>query len=388
MPGAGRLGDKAQVQGAGDAHGCPACPHPGIGPAISGSPTVFINGRPALRVDDVGIQAACCGANFWTAKQGAPTVSINGKAAFRMDDMGQSCGGTNKLIEGSDNVIIGQATSAGSSSSGDNSGTESESTSSGTTSTNGAQQSSTQSNSSTGTAAQSSVAANPAGSSAASEAQSTADEHKSWIEVVLTDEEGKPKAGYEYKLELPDFSTIEGNLDGQGQVRRDQIASGLARIWIPDEDEPVDTRQSRSGKAPDETAWLEVEIKDDNGNPMANLAVKLELPDGTMLDEKLDANGRLRKEGIKPGEAKIHLPDPDADEAPKRRVAEAAAEADDKGFVDLQITDDAGKPMAGLPVRLRLADGTVIEAKLDEHGRIRKEDVPSGDFLLFLPEEN
>src|SRR5262245_8415267 len=111
MAGQGRLGDKAQIQQ--DAHGCPGCPHPGVGPAISGSPTVFVNGRPALRVDDVGLQAACCGANMWQARQGSATVFINGKAAFRQNDPSRHCGGDGKLIEGSGDVIVGDASEGG-----------------------------------------------------------------------------------------------------------------------------------------------------------------------------------------------------------------------------------------------------------------------------------
>src|SRR5438477_8252888 len=98
MPGQCRLGDKSNVPA--DAHGCPACPHPAIGPAILGSPNVFINKRPALRIQDMGIHAACCGPNMWTAQKGSTTVNINGKQAFRMNDIGQSCGGMTKLIEG------------------------------------------------------------------------------------------------------------------------------------------------------------------------------------------------------------------------------------------------------------------------------------------------
>lgn len=111
MPPAGRLGDKAQVPA--DAHGCPACPHPAMGPATSGSKNVQINGMPALRVRDHGVHAACCGANTWEAVAGAPTVFINGVAAYRMNDPAQHCGGMGKLIEGSDNVIIGNAGGGG-----------------------------------------------------------------------------------------------------------------------------------------------------------------------------------------------------------------------------------------------------------------------------------
>lgn len=112
MPEASRLGDKAQSQFC--AHGCLACPHPTIGPAIEGSPNVLTNGRPAIRLGDPGIHAACCGPNTWKAINGSATVFINNKAAVRRGDATQHCGGAGKMVEGSPNVIIGDSTSSGS----------------------------------------------------------------------------------------------------------------------------------------------------------------------------------------------------------------------------------------------------------------------------------
>ena len=105
VPQAGRLGDKAMVPV--DAHWCLLCPHVCIGPAITGARTVFINYRPALRVTDKGIHAACCGPNLWTAIQGSATVIIASQPAHRLGDMNQHCGGIGRLIEGSSDVIIG-----------------------------------------------------------------------------------------------------------------------------------------------------------------------------------------------------------------------------------------------------------------------------------------
>lgn len=105
MPPQGRLGDKSQVPV--DAHGCPACPHPAIGPAIAGSPDVMCNNMPALRVGDKGIHMACCNSNTWTAQAGSGTVMINNKGAHRLGDADQHCGGSGKLIQGSSNVIVG-----------------------------------------------------------------------------------------------------------------------------------------------------------------------------------------------------------------------------------------------------------------------------------------
>jgi uncharacterized Zn-binding protein involved in type VI secretion len=107
MPNQGRVGDKSQVPA--DGHGCPSCPHPCIGPATGGSPDVFVNGKPALRVGDPGVHAACCGPNTWTAAKGAPAVYFNGKKAHRLGDAVNHCGGNGKLVEGSPNVYVGDA---------------------------------------------------------------------------------------------------------------------------------------------------------------------------------------------------------------------------------------------------------------------------------------
>jgi len=74
---------------------------------VDGSPSVFVNGRPAIRVDDPGIHAACCSANTWNAKTGSKSVLINGRAAHRLGDLVTHCGGIGTSIEGSPNVIVG-----------------------------------------------------------------------------------------------------------------------------------------------------------------------------------------------------------------------------------------------------------------------------------------
>jgi uncharacterized Zn-binding protein involved in type VI secretion len=105
MPPQGRVGDLSQVPA--DAHGCPACPHPCVGPATKGSPTVKVNKMPALRVTDTGVHAACCGPNTWVAQAGSATVFINNLKAHRQGDTDTHCGGVGRLIMGSPNVIVG-----------------------------------------------------------------------------------------------------------------------------------------------------------------------------------------------------------------------------------------------------------------------------------------
>ncbi|HSD87253.1 MAG TPA: PAAR domain-containing protein [Kofleriaceae bacterium] len=105
MPPQARLGDLSQVPA--DAHGCPACPHPAVGPAIQGSPNVKVNKRPAIRVGDKGVHAACCNGNNWTAQAGSATVFINNQKAHRQGDADQHCGGMGRMIQGSENVVTG-----------------------------------------------------------------------------------------------------------------------------------------------------------------------------------------------------------------------------------------------------------------------------------------
>lgn len=83
----------------GDAHGCPACPHPVVGPLLEGSPNFFIDGRPVGRVGDRGIHTACCGPNVYTVAAGDPEILINGRPVPRLGDRTQHCGGAGQVVQ-------------------------------------------------------------------------------------------------------------------------------------------------------------------------------------------------------------------------------------------------------------------------------------------------
>ncbi len=87
-----------------DAHGCPGCPHLTAGPIIQGSPHVFVRGKPAARVGDVGTTTgsiaaihSCCGPNTFTIVAGDSDVLIDGKPAARFGDKTQHCGGSGQV---------------------------------------------------------------------------------------------------------------------------------------------------------------------------------------------------------------------------------------------------------------------------------------------------
>lgn len=57
---------------------------------------------------------------------------------------------------------------------------------------------------------------------------------KSWIEIELLDDEGKPVPGEAYRITLPDGSTLaEGTLDEKGRARVDNIDPGTCKVTFP-----------------------------------------------------------------------------------------------------------------------------------------------------------
>src|SRR5215468_5238119 len=247
MPGAGRLGDLASVSG--DAHGCPACPHSCVGPAILGSPNVNINNLPALRIQDVGIHAACCGPNMWVAMRGAPTVFINGRAAYRLNDPSKHCGTVGRLVQGSADVIIGDAGSAGGGGSGGSAASSAGSGGSQASSGSQASAGSHTSSATVGPGGAGGVADGPHGRDEIARRGATPKDRaatpakpveKHWIEIQLLDHDGRHVAEEPYVLVLPDGRSRRGRLSAQGTLRLDDLrAAGNCKIRFPWRDEEV-----------------------------------------------------------------------------------------------------------------------------------------------------
>lgn len=56
---------------------------------------------------------------------------------------------------------------------------------------------------------------------------------KTWVEIKLIDDKGKPVPNEKYLLVLPDGSNVEGTLDAQGWARQDEIDPGTCRVCFP-----------------------------------------------------------------------------------------------------------------------------------------------------------
>ena len=63
------------------------------------------------------------------------------------------------------------------------------------------------------------------------------------------------------------------------------------------------------GPSEDDTTWVEIELLDQDKEPIANERYVIETSDGRRIEGTTNASGRAREEGIKPGDCKVSFPD-------------------------------------------------------------------------------
>jgi hypothetical protein len=79
----------------------------------------------------------------------------------------------------------------------------------------------------------------------------------------------------------------------------------------PEAEEPPPTEEPTRKE---EKNWVELELLDENGQPVSNARYLLCLPDGSERTGTLGNDGRAREEGIDPGICRVTFPDYDAAE--------------------------------------------------------------------------
>lgn len=70
---------------------------------------------------------------------------------------------------------------------------------------------------------------------------------------------------------------------------------------------PPQTAEEKEEK----NSWIEVEMIDEEDEPVPGMAYRITLPDGTVAEGTLDEKGFARVEGIVPGTCQITFPDLD-----------------------------------------------------------------------------
>jgi hypothetical protein len=371
------------------------------GPAIVGSPNVNVNSRPALRIQDVGMHAACCGPNMWTASQGAPTVFINGRAAYRMNDPASHCGGVGRLVQGSADVIIGDLTGGGAAAGGSSVDGQGTGGSTQSSSGSGATASSTTGGATAGGGdgaageagqGRTTTGADPSTSPARTDrrgAEPTAPVDEHWIEVQLVDDAGKPVGDEPYVLTLPDGRERRGHLSQQGVLRLDHLRdAGTCRVRFPLRDEEIaDVVESSAARDP--LHFVAFELLDADGAPVAFEPYVVHFPDFSRHEGRLDDQGTVRFDTRLTGRFRIMFPDRDPSELEASPEVEASTPpAAGSHHVDFGLVDEAGAPVAFEPYVLELPGGRVLRGALDADGRARVETGDEGVARVSFPERD
>jgi hypothetical protein len=78
---------------------------------------------------------------------------------------------------------------------------------------------------------------------------------------------------------------------------------------------PVTPAQQQAPRRPTKARdWIAIELVDDKGKPIPNERFRIELPDGSYAEGKLDGAGQARLSDIDPGTCQVTFPDMDGKE--------------------------------------------------------------------------
>lgn len=95
------------------------------------------------------------------------------------------------------------------------------------------------------------------------------------------------------------------------KAQQRQTKSGKYGSVQVDPYKPPQTEEEKAKKP----SWIEIELRDEGGKPVAGEPYELVLPDGQVVASgTLDEKGFARVDGIEPGQAKVHFPNQENDQ--------------------------------------------------------------------------
>lgn len=107
------------------------------------------------------------------------------------------------------------------------------------------------------------------------------------------------------------LASIQGTLtESSAAASSAATAAAAATQTTPLQDEEAAQAASTADQT-EETHYIEIELLDDEGKPIADEAYFVELPDGSSKSGRTDAKGFARIDGVDPGTAKVTFPDLD-----------------------------------------------------------------------------
>jgi uncharacterized protein len=119
-------------------------------------------------------------------------------------------------------------------------------------------------------------------------------------------------------------------------------------------------------------SFIDFTLHDDQGNPLANVNVRIHLASGDTIDATTNGDGN------------VHI-DQEPDGA---YTVEILGSAEELTTIELRLENAAGQPYKGASGSITLSDGTVMTVMTDANGEIRLTDVPGGKYTFKLDENS
>lgn len=222
-------------------------------------------------------------------------------------------------------------------------------------------------------------------------AQGALHEEKTWIEIELTDMEGNPRPGERYWIKLTDESVREGALDRLGRAYFGGLDAGVCEIRWPELDEEAVVEVNRATSAPTESVvakkkkdWIEIELTDMAGAPVAGERYWIKLTDGAVREGRLDASGRAYFAEIDSGVCEIRWPerDEEATVPESETVTVARRPSRQLSWIEFELVAMDGTPVEGERFRAKGPDGVERNGRSDARGVVRFDGVDEGEFEL------
>ena len=339
---------------------------------VAGCPTVLIGGMPAARVGDMHV---CPMVNPGVPPpphvggpviMGSPTVLIGGMPAARMGDMATCAGPPDTIVLGCPTVLIGEG---GSGAAGGGGG---------------------------GAPAVASAVASAATAQIDNLETSTKEEH--WAEFQFVDSAGIPVSGVPYTFADPEGKESEGVLRPDGRVRRDALKSGQCKVqlfgvsnakWSKDKanvGEKVKLAADTEGFDNGTAALMQIYMRDVKGPDVVSFTIETQVK-----NNKVEAEWEYIY-NEKENQTTTEEQEPQAYSMPEYYfevlIAHSKARSgllEYKDYIEIELTDDDGQPLAGEEYIAYLANGQIRQGKLDSKGYKKIEKVPPGPWDIVFP---
>lgn len=133
---------------------------------------------------------------------------------------------------------------------------------------------------------------------------------------------------------------------------------------------------------PCSACWIELELRDEDDNPVPNEIYWIKLPDGTLREGRLDANGFVRLDKIPCGTCSVRFPKFD-----KPDVQWLAAQTGPaRDWLEIVLLDSAGRPVPNSTYSVELPGGAIQKGNLDKNGKARLDGIPKGLCKVSFPD--